>query len=43
MGTFSGVQTKQGKLYFWGTGSWGYARKCTPIEELCKIEDGKIN
>ncbi|CAD8143456.1 unnamed protein product [Paramecium pentaurelia] len=41
MGTFSCVISKQGKVYFWGTGSWGYARKCTPLEELCKLEDGQ--
>ncbi|CAK71128.1 unnamed protein product (macronuclear) [Paramecium tetraurelia] len=39
MGTFSCVISKQGKVYFWGTGSWGYARKCTPLEELCKLDE----
>lgn len=38
MGTFSGVLTAQQKLYFWGTGSWGYARKCTPIEDLGRVD-----
>ncbi|CAD8051028.1 unnamed protein product [Paramecium sonneborni] len=41
MGTFSCAISKQGKVYFWGTGSWGYARKCTPLEDLCKLEEGQ--
>lgn len=43
MGTFSGVMSKSGRVYFWGTGSWGYARKCTPIEDLCKMDDARIS
>lgn len=44
MGTFSGAVSTQGNFFIWGTGSWGYARKCTPIEDLCKLDkESKID
>lgn len=37
MGTFSGVLTKDHKIWIWGTGSWGYARRPVLLEDISRL------